>query len=134
MSAMRSFIFCKAGAAAALVLLFGAAAFAQEADEEPAEDSTVVDEIIVMGSKPGSRKQLDEQYEDPTRARLLKDFHKMQLDEKEYQWRKSAAMDSPSRIKWGYDPADDYQIRNNIDLEDLNWGKTKPATLFRLEF
>lgn len=134
MSVMRSFIFCKAGAAAALVLLFGAAAFAQEADEEPAEDSKVVDEIIVMGSKPGSRKRLDEQYEDPTRARLLKDFHKMQADEKEYQWRKSAAMDSPSRIKWGYDPADDYQIRNNMDLEDLNWGKTKPATLFRLEF
>lgn len=134
MSVMRSFIFCKAGAAAALVLLFGAAAFAQEADEEPAEDSKVIDEIIVMGSKPGSRKQLDKQYEDPTRARLLKDFHKMQVDEKEYQWRKSAAMDSPSRIKWGYDPADDYQIRNSIDLEDLNWGKTKPATLFRLEF
>ena len=131
---MRSFIVCRAGAAAALVLLFGAAAFAQEADEEPAEDSKVVDEIIVMGSKPGSRKRLDEQYEDPTRARLLKDFHKMQADKEEYQWRKSAAMDSPSRIKWGYDPADDYQIRNNMDLEDLNWGQTKPATLFRLEF
>ena len=134
MSDMRSLIVCRAGAAAALVLLFGAAAFAQEAVEEPADDSTVVDEIIVTGSKPGSRKRLDPQYEDPTRARLLKDFHKMQADEVEYLWRKSAAEDSPSRIKWGYDPADDYQMRSNLDLQDLNWGQTKPATLFRFEF
>ena len=56
------------------------------------------------------------------------------VDEEEYEWRKSAAMDSPSRIKWGYDPADDYQIRNNMDLDDQNWGKTKPAKLFRFEF
>lgn len=134
MSDMRSLIVCRAGAAAALVLLFGAAAFAQEAVEEPADDSNVVDEIIVTGSKPGSRKRLDQQYEDPTRARLLKDFHKMQADEVEYLWRKSAAEDSPSRIKWGYDPADDYQMRSNLDLQDLNWGQTKPATLFRFEF
>ncbi len=56
------------------------------------------------------------------------------VDEEESEWRKSAAVDSPSRIKWGYDPADDYQMRNNMDLEDLNRGKTMPATLFRLGF
>ena len=134
MSVMQSFVVCKFGAAVALVLFFGAAAIAQEADEESADDSEVVDEIIVTGSKPGGRKRVDEQYEDPARAKLLKDFHEMQADQEEYEWRKSAARDSPSRIKWGYDPADDYQMRSNMDLEDLNWGKTKPATLFRLEF
>ena len=131
---MRRFVVYEIGAAAALVLLFGAAAFAQQADEEPADESEIVDEIIVSGSKTGRRKRVDEEYEDPVRARLLKDLHEMQADEEEYEWRKSAATASPSRIKWGYDPRDDYQMRNNRDREDLNWGKTKPATLFRLEF
>jgi len=134
MSVMRSIVVYKIGAAAALVLLSGATAYGQEADEEPADESEVVDEIIVSGSKPGGRKRVDEDYEDPVRARLLKDFHEMQADKEEYEWRKSAATDSPSRIKWGYDPRDDYQMRSNIDLDDQNWGKTKPATLFRLEF
>ena len=131
---MRKFVVYKILAVAALVALFGATVFAQEVDEEPADENEVIDEIIVSGSKPGGRKRLDLEYEDPVRARLLKDLHEMQADKEEYAWRKSTAIDSPSRIKWGYDPADDYQIRNNIDLDDQNWGKTKPATLFRLEF
>ncbi len=133
MAVMRKFV-CKIGAAAALVALFGATVFAQEVDEEPAGEDEIVDEIIITGSKPGGRKRVDVEFEDPARARLLKDLHEMQADKEEYAWRKSAAIDSPSRIKWGYDPADDYQIRNNMDLDDQNWGKTKPATLFRLEF
>ena len=28
----------------------------------------------------------------------------METLEEEYDWRKSAAVESPSRIKWGYDP------------------------------
>ena len=134
MSVMRSFVVYIFGTVAALVALFGAIVIAQEVDEEPADENGVVDEIIVSGSKPGGRKRVDVEYEDPTRARLLKDLHEMQADKEEYAWRKSAAIDSPSRIKWGYDPADDYQIRNNMDLDEQNWGKTKPATLFRLEF
>jgi len=134
MAVMGKFVVYKILAVAALVALFGATVFAQEVDEEPADENEVIDEIIVSGSKPGGRKRLDLEYEDPVRARLLKDLHEMQADKEEYAWRESAAIDSPSRIKWGYNPADDYQIRNNIDLDDQNWGKTKPATLFRLEF
>ncbi len=134
MSVMRSFVVYIFGTVAALVALFGAIVIAQEVDEEPADENGVVDEIIVSGSKPGGRKRVDVEYEDPTRARLLKDLHEMQADKEEYAWRESAGIDSPSRIKWGYDPADNYQIHNNIDLDDQNWGKTKPATLFRLEF
>jgi hypothetical protein len=58
----------------------------------------------------------------------------MKVEEEEYEWRKAGAVDSPSRIKWGYDPRDDYQMRNRIDIEDENWGKTRPASLFRMEF
>lgn len=124
----------KFGTAAALVALFGAAAIAQQADEEPADESEAVDEIIVVAPKPGSRRRVDEEYEDPTRARLLKELYELETLEEEYEWRKSAAVDSPSRIKWGYDPRDDYKMRNEMDLQDMNWEQTKPATLFRLEF
>jgi len=134
MSVMRSFAVCKFGTAAALVALFGVAAFAQQADEEPADESEAIDEIIVVAPKPGSRRRVDKEYEDPTRARLLKEHYEMEVLEEEYEWRTSATVDSPSRIKWGYDPRDDYKMRNEMDLLDLNWEQTKPATLFRLEF
>ena len=134
MSVMRSFAVYKFGAAAALVALFGVAAFAQQADEEPADESEAVDEIIVVAPKPGSRRRVDKEYEDPTRARLLKEHYEMEVLEEEYEWRTSATVDSPSRIKWGYDPRDDYKMRNEMDLLDLNWEQTKPATLLRLEF
>ena len=134
MSVVRNCVVYKFGTAATLVALFGAAVFAQQADEEPADESEEVEEVIVVAPKPGSRKRVDKEFEDPTRARLLKDLYEMQADEEEYEWRKSAAEENPSRIKWGYNPRDEYQMRNKIDLEDPNWGKTKPATLFRLEF
>ena len=137
MSAMRSFAVYKFGAAAALVALFGATAFAQQADEEPADESEAVEsieEIIVIAPKPGSRRRVDKEYEDPTRARLLKELYELEVLEEEYEWRTSATVESPSRIKWGYDPRDDYKMRNEMDLTDLNFEQTKPATLFRLEF
>ncbi len=137
MSVVRSFVVYKIGTAAALVVLFGAAVFAQQVDEEPADNSEnveEVDEIIVVAPKPGGRKRLDPIYEDPIRARVLKDLHEMQADEEEYEWRKSAAVEKPPRIKWGYDPRDDYQMRNELDLQDPYWEETRPATLFRVGF
>ena len=137
MSVMRSFAVYKFGAASALVALFGVAAFAQQADEEPADESEAdesIEEIIVVAPKPGSRRRVDKEYEDPTRARLLKELYELEVLEEEYEWRTSATVESPSRIKWGYDPRDDYKMRNEMDLTDLNFEQTKPATLFRLEF
>jgi hypothetical protein len=135
MSVMRRFVVSKFAAAAALVGLFGAAVYAQQADEEPVVESEEVEEIIVVAPKPGARRRVDKEYEDPAWTKLLKDLHKMQVDEEEYEWRKSAAVEKPSRIKWGYDPTDDYDMRNNLELEDEYWKNTnKPATLFRLEF
>ncbi len=80
MSVMRSFSVYKFGAAAALVALFGVAAFAQQADEEPADESEAdesIEEIIVVAPKPGSRRRVDKEYEDPTRARLLKELYEL---------------------------------------------------------
>ncbi len=139
MSAMRNFSVYRFGIAAAIAVLFGAAAFAQEANDEPADDapaatSEEIEEIIVIAPKPGARKRVDPEYEDPVRAQLLKDFYKMQDDAEEFEWRDTGAAKTPSRITWGYDPRDEYRMRNEMDLQSLPSERTKPATLFRVDF
>jgi len=134
MSVVRNFVVYAFGIATALVALFGVVVFAQEADEEPADESETIDEIIVIAPRPGARRQIDKVYEDPVRAQLLKDFYKMQEDQKAYDWRKAAAEESPSKIKWGYDPSDEYQMRRQMDLQELPTERDKPATLFRFNF
>lgn len=105
--------------------------------EEPTADAaqpSEMEEIIVIAPKPGDRRRVDEEFEDPVRARILKDFYRMQELEEEYEWRRAGAEDSRSRIKLGYDPRDDYRMRNEMALQDLSWEKTKPATIFKFEF
>lgn len=138
MSVTRSFVVYKFGISAAIVALLGAAVFAQEPgeepDEAPADESEQIEEIIIIAPKPGDRRRLDPEYEDPVRAKLLKDFHEMQEDKEEFEWRKSAAAENSSRITWGYDPTEDYRMRNEMDLQALPSERTKPATLFKFEF
>ncbi len=139
MPAMRNFSVGNLGIAAAIAVLFGAAAFAQEADDEPADEapaatSEEIEEIIVIAPKPGARKRVDQEYEDPVRAQLLKDFYRMQDDAEEFEWRDTAAAKTPSRITWGYDPRDEYRMRNEMDLQELPSDRVKPATLFRVDF
>jgi len=139
MPAMRNFSVDNLGIAAAIAVLFGAAAFAQEANDEPADEapaatSEEIEEIIVIAPKPGARKRVDQEYEDPIRAQLLKDFYKMQDDAEEFEWRDTGAAKTPSRITWGYDPRDEYRMRNEMDMQALPLDRTKPATLFRVDF
>lgn len=108
-----------------------------EADGDAAADESAsgpMEEIIVVAPKPGSRRDVDTEYEDPVRAKLLKDFYRSKELEEEYQWRSAADHDPSSRIKWGYDPRDDYRMRNDSALQDLSWEKNKPATVFKFEF
>lgn len=139
MPAMRNLSVDNLGIAAAIAVLFGAAAFAQEADDEPADEapaatSEEIEEIVVIAPKPGARKRVDQEYEDPVRAQLLKDFYKMQDDAEEFEWRDTGAAKTPSRITWGYDPRDEYRMRNEMDMQALPLDRTKPATLFRVDF
>ena len=139
MPAMRNLSVDNLGIAAAIAVLFGAAAFAQEANDEPADEASAatseeIEEIIVIAPKPGARKRVDQEYEDPIRAQLLKDFYKMQDDAEEFEWRDTAAAKTPSRITWGYDPRDEYRMRNEMDMQALPLDRTKPATLFRVDF
>lgn len=139
MSAMRKFSVDNLGIAATIAVLFGATVFAQEANDDPAAEapaatSEEIEEIIVVAPKPGARKRVDQEYEDPVRAQLLKDFYRMQDDEAEFEWRDTGAAKTPSRLTWGYDPRDDYRMRNEMDLQALPSERTKPATLFRVDF
>lgn len=126
--------------AAALVALCGAAAIAQEAVEETAnsndnnDDNDTIEEIIVTAPRPGQRKRAEKEEIDPVRAKLLKDFNQLQEDQKEMAWRDAKANESPARVKWGYDPSDEYRMRTQMDLMELPTERTKPATIFRLSF
>ena len=136
---MPNFAVYKTRIAVATVVLIGATAFAQEANDEPADEapaatSEEIEEIIVIAPKPGARKRVDQEYEDPVRAQLLKDFYKMQDDAEEFEWRDTGAAKTPSRITWGYDPRDEYRMRNEMDMQALPLDRTKPATLFRVDF
>ena len=138
MTVARRFFVDKIGFAVAIIALLGLAVLAQETEEEPAEDavddSDSIEEIIVVEPKPGSRRRVDEEYEDPIRAKILKNFYEMRKDEEEFEWRISGAEDSDSRIEWGYDPRDEYRMRNEMDLQELPSERNKPATLFRFKF
>jgi hypothetical protein len=137
MSIDRRFVIKRFGIAVAIfVFATATTAFAQEAEDEAdvAEDvSEEIEEITVSGRRPGDRRRVDEEYEDPVKAQLLKDFYQMKEDMKESAWRETAAEDS-SRISWGYDPADEYHMRNEMALQDLPSERTKPASIFKVNF
>lgn len=147
MSPIPGLVLYKFAIAVAISAVIAVPVFAQDAEQEPADDVAEdaaetaettemeeMEEIIVVSPRPGSRRRVDADYQDPARAKLLKDFYRMRELEEEYEWRKSAATDSSSRIKWGYDPRDEYRMRNDTDMQDLHWEKDKPATMFRVEF
>ena len=149
MAVRRSLIVYRACSVAAMFALLSTAIFAQEVDEDVGEavgqvqdlpglnlelTREEIEEIIVVAPKPGSRRRLDLVYEDPMRARLLKEQYEMELIEEESAWRSAAVDDSSSRIKWGYNPADDYRIRSEMENIDTPSYNVNPASVFRVEF
>jgi hypothetical protein len=134
MATLRKFVVYAIGIATAIAMLFSAALVAQEAEDEQADEVDTIEEIIVVAPRPGGRKRVDQKYEDPVRAQLLMDFYKMQEDQEEFEWRIAAVEESPSRISWGYDPSDEYRLRNELALQELPSERTRPATIFRIKF
>lgn len=134
MPSMRQSRVLRLGVALAAFALACGSSLAQEADEEPAGDDEEMEEIVVIAPKPGSRRRLDEVYEDPLKARILKELYEMRADQEESEWRQKLAEENDSRIKLGYDPRDEYRLRNEMDLTDLPMENNKPATLFRIGF
>lgn len=123
------------GLAAVILSCTVNAALAQELDADSAEADDSLDEIIVVGPKPGDRRRVDEDVTaDTERRRILKEQYWLSVEQEEYEWRKRQTIEKPSRIKVGYDPRDDYKMRTELDMHSLPYEQTKPATLFRIGF
>jgi len=111
----------------------------EDADSVPDADSEAeaVEEIVVIGARPGDPRRLDRIYEDPLRARIQRELRELEVLEEEYQWRREGARveQDPPRIRWGYDPRDELRTRRDNELFDLPTERvTRPATIFSVEF
>lgn len=130
-------IYCtKAVVIAAILLLASNAPSADEA-AGPNEDASegAIEEIVVYGYKSGDKIDMDARYEELFRSRAAAELQKMDDLNEEFEWRKSlAAAEDSSRIKWGYNPADEMSMRRDTTLTDWPIDTVKPATLFRAQF
>ena len=104
---------------------------ASESDTETASD---MEEIVVIGAKPGDRERLETPYEDLMRERLLRELEAQRELEEEFEWRQGPRVEEPSRIRLGYRPQDANRDQRDTSLTDLPMENQKPATLFRFEF
>ena len=131
---MKKSHFAISSIAATALAIAGVAAFAQETDEDEVDDSEEIEEIVVSARRPGDRRRVDQEYEDPLRARILLELHELEVLEQEYEWRTAVEKPSPSRIRWGYDPREEYRMRNEMALREVPWENSKPATIFAIDF
>lgn len=119
------------------VLLTTAFALAQDEDGNEISDAIAIDEIVVIGGqKPGDEVDLNALYEDEMRARLMRDLEVIKQEEDEGRWNKTEAalVETPPRIRWGYDPDAEARMRRETDLMGVQRETTQPASLFRVEF
>lgn len=103
----------------------------QDAEQEP------IEEIIVTASKRGDPIDVEARYEAQLQEMLFEDMERMRVLEEDYEWRREDpnTLEGPSRIKWGYDPRSELEMRRETDLMDLQWEEsTRPASVVRFEF
>ncbi len=133
----RRHFFLINGVAAAAIALSGAIALAQEDATQDADEVEVIDEIVVVaGEKSGDPIDVEALYEEMMRERLMLDYVRLEELEEQNEWRGSTslAVETPSRISWGYDPQDELRMRRESNLSDVQAVTTRPATVFRVEF
>ena len=133
----RRHFFLINGVAAAAIALSGAIALAQEDTTQDADEVEVIDEIVVIaGGKSGDPIDVEALYEEMMRERLMLDYVRLEELEEQNEWRGSTslAVETPSRISWGYDPQDELRMRRESNLSDVQAVTTRPATVFRVEF
>jgi len=120
-----------------LVAIVPGIALAQDEGSDEGSNEATIEEIIVYGGqKPGDEINLDALYEDELRARLMRDLEVIKQQEDEGRWNKTEAslVETPPRIRWGYDPDDEARMRRETDLMGVQREPTHPASLFRVEF
>ena len=125
------------GIAVALLMCVCTAAIAQNADDDDDAEDEVIEEIVVYGGeRSGDPVDVEALYEEMLRERLMLERDQLRAMEEDTSWRSSRTTDieSPSRISWGYDPAEELRLRRDSQLDDVQFITTKPATLFRVDF
>ncbi len=111
------------------------AARAQVDTETNDEEQEPMEEIVVIGNKSGDPIDLEAQYEEQLRARIVADYLRQQTEEDEERWRKSLPTSvEQGRIRWGYDAQAESRVRRDMALTDLPTDTVKPATIFSIEF
>ena len=106
----------------------------EQSDASEAADNDEVEEIIVVAPRPGARRRLDPELEDPLRARILRELYEMREDEAEVAILDAAARSRESRIEFGYDPTEDYLRRREFDATTPQRETVRPATILRIRF
>ena len=138
MFANRTSVVGRSGYAVAILALIGVSAVAQDANEEAAEEEVIEEIVVIAGDRPGDPIDLDALHEEMMRDMLKTDLDRLNELGAELEWRKATDKtinaNSSSRIKWGYDPNDELQMRNDLDTSDGGGHTTRPATVFRIQF
>ncbi len=134
---MRSCFSSRLISGALSVTLLAAPVVAQENQNAPADESgEEIEELVVYGMRSGDKREVDPMYEEMLRQQMMDEVQRMRFEEEE-DWRNSELTfqsSRESRMVWGYDPAADRALRNDIDRNTLPGDTTPPATLFRAQF
>ena len=105
-------------------------------DAPAGESAQVIDELVVIGTRPGDQNKTDPVRREFWRQQMFEAVERMRLEEEE-DWRDSELTfrSSPkSRIVWGYDPGADRDRYDEYEFGTNPATTTKPATLFRAQF
>lgn len=125
------------GILAAALLSVWMSARAQEEGATEAASQQTMEEIVVVGNKGGDPVEIDAQYQERLRARIIDEYMRLQSAQEEEQWRKSlptAIKEPSSRISWGYDAQAESRMRREMELTDLPMDTLKPATVISVSF
>lgn len=124
----------------ALCLIFAAQHAAAQIDQEAADDAAdeVIEELVVVGTRPGDPVEADPAYSEVLRQQMMEEVERMRAEEAQ-AWRDTSLTveTSPtenSRITWGYDPVADRDMREDLGFDAMPGETVRPATLFRAEF
>ena len=119
------------------VTLLAAPVVAQVDENAPVDESgEVIDELVVIGTRPGDRDKVDPVRKEFWRQQMFESVELMRFEEEE-DWRTSKLTyrsGAKSRMVWGYDPGADRDMYSEFDFNTNPGVTTKPATLFRARF
>ncbi len=102
------------------------------AAETTEEDAGPVEEIVVVAPRPGARRRIE--FDDPERARLLRELYQSREDQAELARLAAIADEQDQRIRLGYNPEIDGPPELEEQMAIPQRETTQPATIFTIQF